>query len=439
MSRAPVPPQRIAVVGSGIAGLGAAWTLHGAGHDVHVYERSAHVGGHTYTVPIEEPRADGTGAHTRWIDMGFIVHNDWTYPNLIQLLETLEVPVEDSSMSFSVRSDADDVEYNGTDLNSLFVQRRNLVRPTFLRMIRDILRFHRDAPRVLDDDQGDLTLADYLAQHRYRGPFVDWYLVPMTAAIWSTAPDDMDAFPIRTLVRFLVNHGMLQVNNRPTWKVISGGSKTYVEALVARLGRARVTTDCAVARVERDEGGRGVTLRFEGDRPAARYDQVVIAAHSDQALAMLAAPSAAEQSVLGAIDYRPNAVVLHTDPRAMPRRRGAWASWNYLLEPEHSAAPRLTYWMNRLQNLDGPVDYFVTLNPPEGSIDPAAIRVTRTMAHPQFTRDAAQAQRRWAEISGRDRVHYAGAYWFFGFHEDGLRSGLRVAEMIGAAARRAAA
>ncbi len=418
-------PLRIAVVGTGIAGNVAAHHLHRAGHDLTVYEADARIGGHTHTHCIE---LDGEVQH---VDSGFIVYNERTYPNFIALLDELGVASQPTSMSFSVRDDARGLEYSGTSLNGLFAQRRNLVRPAFVGMLAQILRFHREAPKLLHGDGREITLGEYLAANRYGGRFVDDYLVPMGAAIWSTDPAHMFEFPARFFVRFLHNHGMLTVNDRPVWRVIRGGSARYVERLVAPF-RDRIRSGCPVHRVRRHPDG--VTVQLRGRDPV-RYDHVFLACHADEALRMLADPSPQERQILGAIPYQRNEAVLHTDASLLPRLHRARAAWNYHRLPGPRAGVALTYDMNVLQGLRSRHTWCVTLNASE-HVDPR--RVLRRIAydHPLYTPAGAAAQQRHHEISGVRRTHYCGAYWRYGFHEDGVASALAALARFDDACRR---
>jgi predicted NAD/FAD-binding protein len=400
--------MKIAVIGSGIAGNVAAWHLHRARHDITVFEAASHVGGHTHTHAV--------GGHA--IDTGFIVFNDRTYPQFVALLETLGVDSQPSRMSFSVRNEASGLEYNGSTLNTLFAQRRNLLRPAFYRMLADILRFNREAPRLLDGAE-EPSLAAYLRNHDYSQQFVAEYLVPMGAAIWSTDPERMLQFPARFFVRFFHNHGMLTVNERPQWRVIRGGSARYVEKLTAPF-RDRIRVRCPVESVRRMAGA--VLVRPRGAE-AERFDQVFIACHSDQALAVLADPTPLEREVLGAIRYQQNEAVLHTDTALLPRARRAWAAWNYHLLPERGKVA-LTYNMNILQSLDADETYCVTLNRTD-DIRPERIVKRLVYHHPLFTPEAVAAQQRQHEVNGVLGTYYCGAYWRFGFHEDGVVSALK--------------
>lgn len=406
-------PLRIAVVGAGIAGNVAAYHLHRAGHALTVYEADHRIGGHTHTHEI------GIDGEAHRIDTGFIVFNDRTYPRFVSLLKALHVESQPSSMSFSVRDDVNDLEYNGTSLDGLFAQRRNLLRPRFLGMLAEILRFHRQAPALLAGDGDETTLGEYLDAHRFRASFVEHYLVPMGAAIWSTDPARMFAFPARFFVRFLHNHGMLSVNDRPVWRVIRGGSAAYVERLVAAF-RDRIRLASPVERILRRADG--VTVHARGSAPE-RFDHVFLACHADQALRMLGDASREERDILGAFPYQRNEAVLHTDASLLPRRRRARAAWNYHRLPEAGRGVALTYDMNILQGLQSRHTFCVTLNA-SGRVDPRRVLRRMEYSHPLFTTAGAAAQRRHAEISAVRRTHYCGAYWRYGFHEDGVVSAL---------------
>ncbi|MFO1052544.1 MAG: FAD-dependent oxidoreductase [Planctomycetota bacterium] len=414
--------ERIAVVGSGIAGLFAAWVLRRR-HDVVLFEADDRVGGHTNTIELDR---DGKRLS---IDTGFIVYNERTYPLFSRLLERLDVATQPSTMSFSVHCEATGLEYNGTSLNTLFAQRRNLLRPSFWRMIRGILRFNREATALLDDPDPALTLGEFLERRRFGPELIRNYLVPMGAAVWSTAPEQMLGFPAHAFARFFHNHGFLSIDDRPQWRVIQGGSQRYVERMLPALGSG-VRTSAPVEAVTR--GRDGVTVKVRG-RDAERFDRVVLACHSDQALRILADPSDAERRVLGAIAYQENVALLHTDSRLMPRRRLAQAAWNYHLpaDPQRGAARvTVTYDMNALQSLRSDERFLVTLNR-EADVDPAKVIRRIVYHHPLYTREAVAAQVRRAEISGPRRTHYCGAYWRNGFHEDGVWSGLLVCRELG--------
>ena len=414
--------MKLAIVGTGIAGMTAAHLLHGE-HDLTIYEAGEYIGGHTNTVEVERE------GMTYAVDTGFIVFNDWTYPNFIGLLDRLGVASQPSDMSFSVRCEETGLEYNGTSLNRLFAQRRNLLRPSFYRMIRDILRFNRESVKLLDEPGPGPSLRAYLEQNRYSPPFIRNYIIPMAGAIWSAGPSAIWRYPARYLVQFFKNHGMLSVDARPTWRVITGGSQRYVEKLV-RPFRERIRLQSPVEAIIRDS--HGVEVRSHdraGTSHTARFDGVVLACHSDQALALLADPSPLERDILGAIRYQANEAILHTDRSLLPRRRRAWAAWNYHLLPTPADRVLVTYHMNTLQRLRASCDFCVTLNRPD-AIDPAQVLKRITYHHPVFTPEAIAAQQRHREINGQRRTWYCGAYWGFGFHEDGVKSAMMACESL---------
>ncbi|MBP6808487.1 MAG: FAD-dependent oxidoreductase [Chromatiaceae bacterium] len=404
--------MRIAIVGSGIAGLTAAHRLHPE-HDLTLFEAGDHVGGHVHTHQIN------LGGRDYRIDTGFIVFNDWTYPNFIALLDELGVASQASNMSFSVSCGPSGLEYNGATLNSLFAQRANLLHPRFWGMLRDILRFNREAPQLLAEEGNELSLGDYLTANAYGRLFRDYYILPMGAAIWSTDPKLMLSFPARFFIRFFLNHGLLAVKDRPAWRVVKGGSRSYVDRLIAPF-RERVRLNCPVTRIERQEDR---VILHSPTGGAETFDAVFLACHSDQALALLGDPSPAEREVLAAIPYQPNEAVLHTDTRLLPRRRLAWAAWNYLMPEGPGGRLALTYDMNILQGLEAPETFCVTLNASE-RIDPAKVLARVPYHHPLFTLKGAAAQARHREINGTRRTYYCGAWWRNGFHEDGLVSAL---------------
>jgi predicted NAD/FAD-binding protein len=420
--------MQIAVIGSGISGLSCAHYLS-ASHEVSVFEANRRVGGHTATVDVR------LGTRGYAIDTGFIVFNDWTYPNFIALMEELRVPSKPTSMGFSVHDPASGLEYAGSSLDALFAQRRNLLSPSFLGMIRDILRFNREA--VEDFEAGAVgngeTLGEYLARNRYGRTFTDKYLAAMGSAIWSADCATVLEFPVGFFIRFFRNHGLLSVSHRPQWRVIEGGSREYLAPLCARFSE-RLYTGTAVQLVRRHPH-RGVTLCLADGRQLF-FDQVVFACHSDQALALLEQPSAQEKAILGAIPYRSNDVVLHTDTRLLPRNRKTWSSWNYTLGQAQDRAV-VTYNMNILQGIEAPETFCVTLNN-TGAINPSRILGRFQYEHPVFSLAGMAAQSRWHEINGVADTWYCGAYWHNGFHEDGVASALRVANAIGGAARVAA-
>jgi predicted NAD/FAD-binding protein len=411
--------MKIAIVGTGIAGNVAAHHLHRE-HDIAVYEAADHIGGHTHTHEVEQV------GRRYAVDTGFIVFNERNYPNFVALLDELGVDTQESSMSFSVRDETSGLEYNGTTLNTLFAQRRNLVRPAFLGMVRDILRFNREARALLAQPGGELPLGELLALGRYGSAFVKHYIVPMGAAIWSTDPVAMFAFPARFFVRFLHNHGMLTVSNRPVWRTIRGGSARYVEKLVAPF-RNRIRLRTPVEWIRRLPGG--VIVKARGGE-AVRYDAAFLSCHSDQALGLLADATPAEREVLGAIPYQRNEAVLHTDIRLLPRRRLAWAAWNYHVLPSRGGPVALTYNMNILQRIDAPTPLLVTLNRSD-EIDPAHVIRRITYYHPLYTPASVAAQARQRELNGAHRTYYCGAWWRNGFHEDGVTSALAALEHFG--------
>lgn len=406
--------MRIAVVGSGIAGLASAWLLS-RGHEVTLYEANDYLGGHTHTHAIE------LAGRQYAVDTGFIVHNPVHYPLLTQLFDELGVASQPTTMSFSVHNAASGLEYNAASLDSLFCQRRNLLSPRFLGMVRDLFRFYREAPALLDGPRNGPALGDWLAEHRYGTAFRDEHLVPMASALWSAPPAQILAFPARYLVQFMANHQMLQVAGRPEWRVVRGGSASYVHALRHRWN-VHERLNSQVRAIRRDGLGTIVT----SDTGSERYDQVVLACHSDQALALLADASEREHAILGAIPYQSNDVVLHTDATLLPRRRKAWAAWNAYLPREAGAPCTVSYCMNLLQGLDAPAPFVVTLNRSE-AIAPAKVLRRMHYRHPVYTQASVAAQRRKHEIQGVNRTWFAGAYWGWGFHEDGMRSAVEVA------------
>ncbi len=412
--------MKVAIIGSGISGLTSAWLLNRT-HDITVFESATWVGGHTHTIDVT---VDGK-SHA--IDTGFIVFNDWTYPNFIRLLDTLGVAFKPTQMSFSVCDPKSRTEYNGNTLNSLFAQRSNLLSPTFWGMLRDILRFNKEALYDLQSHRiaADTTLGAYLKSGGYGRRFTEHYIVPMGAAIWSMSLTDMLAFPLQLFVRFFKNHGLLSVNNRPQWCVIEGGSSRYIAPLTASF-KDRIRLECPVHKVERDKDG----VTIHSATGSERFDKVVFACHSDQALAMLAQPSAAEQDILGALPYADNDVVLHTDISLLPKRELAWASCNYRLGGAGDQSAAVTYAMNILQGIESGTTFCVSLNQ-TSAIDPSKILARFRYAHPQYSLKGMAAQERWRDVFGVQHTYYCGAYWASGFHEDGVVSALRVASAFG--------
>ncbi|MBK5415631.1 FAD-dependent oxidoreductase [Pseudomonas sp. TH31] len=412
--------MNIAIIGSGISGLTCAYLLNRS-HAITLFEAGAWVGGHTHTVEVT---VDG---QRYAVDTGFIVFNNWTYPNFIRLLGQLGVGFKPTEMSFSVTDPDSGLEYNGNNLNSLFAQRRNLLSPGFWGMLCDILRFNKEAPRDLEEQRiaADTTLGQYLNAGGYGERFILHYIVPMGAAIWSMSMADMLGFPLQFFIRFFKNHGLLSISNRPQWCVIEGGSSAYVAPLTASF-KDKIRLNCPVTRVERDEEG----VVIHSTVGSERFDKVVFACHSDQALALLARPSSTEQSILGALPYADNEVVLHTDTRLLPKRKLAWASWNYRLGGAGHALAAVTYDMNILQGIQSDTTFCVSLNQGAG-ISPFKVLAKYTYAHPQYSLKAVAAQQRWEELDGVQHTHYCGAYWANGFHEDGVVSALRVARSLG--------
>jgi uncharacterized protein len=433
--------MRIAIVGAGISGLTVAHLLHRE-HEIAVFEAGTYAGGHTNTVRVD------TAHETHHVDTGFIVFNDRNYPNFERLLTCLDVASQPSTMSFSVSDTVGDFEYNGASPNGLFAKRTHLLTPWFHRMLADLVRFNRAARELLvgNDHGGRLgthdaytaiggygeqedgpPLGEWLERYAFSPAFVDRLIVPQASAVWSADPCQMWNFPARFLVEFFANHGMLGLRGRPHWRTVRGGSARYVEALTAPW-REQLRLATPVQSITRHTDHVLVKPR---DGEAERFDEVVIATHSDQALALLADASDREHAILGALPYQRNEAVLHTDVRLLPRRRRAWASWNYHLLEEPRPYTTVTYHMNNLQSLRAEQELCVTLNRTD-AIDPAKVIRTIPYDHPVFTVAGVRAQGRRAEISARNRTHYCGAYWSWGFHEDGVRSALAVAERFGA-------
>lgn len=404
--------MKIAIIGSGIAGNTIAHHLHPE-HDITVFEANSHVGGHTHTHDIE------LFGSKYAIDTGFIVFNDRTYPNFIEMLNTLKVAWQPSQMSFSVRNEVTGLEYNGTTLNSLFAQRRNFFKPSFYGMIRDILRFNKQSLALLQSES-EVKLGDYLAQKRYKPAFINNYILPMGAAIWSTDAAQMLDFPARFLVRFFHHHGMLTVNNRPQWRTIAGGSARYVEKLTEPF-KSKIKLNTPIASVRRLK--KSVKIKpLNGEEQT--FDYVFFACHSDQALKILGAEATTlEREILSAIPYKENTVYLHHDASLLPKRKLAWAAWNYHVSAKPSNKVQVTYNMNILQNIQSPQPILVTLNHID-FINPAKVIKRLKYTHPVYTLAGVAAQARHVEISGPNMTAYAGAYWLNGFHEDGVASAL---------------
>ncbi|MCG6917191.1 MAG: FAD-dependent oxidoreductase [Deltaproteobacteria bacterium] len=411
--------MKIAVIGAGISGMVTAYLLC-QDHDITVFEANDYIGGHTNTIDV-----GFNGANYR-VDTGFIVFNKENYPNFVKLMERLSVTYQPSNMSFSVQCELTGLEYCPSTLNSLFAQKRNLFRPSFYRMLFEVFRFRREAQEILRSKDYETTLGAYLGQRKYSQIFINHFIIPMGAAIWSADPKQFKEFPAHSFVQFFNNHGFLKVKDQPLWQVIKGGSKSYVEPLT-RPYREKVRLNCPVKSINRHPDYVEVT-QHNGE--LERFDQVVIAVHSDQALAMLVDPSDAERQILEAIPYQENLTILHTDSSLLPKKRAAWASWNYQIPREELGRAAVTYYMNMLQSLSSPVDFCVTLNRGE-VIDPTKIIREFMYHHPVYTLKAPMVQKRRQEINGVNRTYFCGAYWGYGFHEDGVNSALAVAEHFG--------
>ncbi len=410
--------MKIAVVGSGIAGLGAAWLLSRE-HEVVLFERDSRLGGHTHTHKV------AIGGREFAVDTGFIVYNNENYPLLKRLFDELRVDTQPTKMSFSVQDARNGLEYNTSSLGGLFVQPRNLAAPKYLRMLREIRRFYREAHHLLETEGAGPTLGDYLRQHRYSPLFIEDHLIPMASALWSSPSAQIMDFPAKYLVRFMRNHRMLQVKGRPEWRTVIGGSSRYIDAM-RREWKVQTRTDTAVLRVLRESD----RVRITTNAGEESFDHVVMACHSDHALVLLGDASELERSILGAMPYQNNDVVLHTDARMLPANRKAWAAWNAYVPAQEGAACTVSYCMNILQSLDAPEPLVVTLNR-SADIDPRKIIARMRYRHPVYTQASIKAQTRRAAINGLRRTWFAGAYWRNGFHEDGLRTAVSVAHGLG--------
>ena len=434
--------RKIAIVGSGISGLAVAHTLHGLA-DITLYEAGDYFGGHTHTVDVTLPTPQGVVTHG--VDTGFLVFNERTYPNLINLFAQLGVQTAASDMSFSVKApgalNGQTLEWSGANLDTVFAQRSNLVRPRFLKMLADVLRFNALCNRIASansDAQMHQPLSDFLLENRFSSEFRDWYFLPMLGCIWSCPTDQMLRFPVATMIRFCHNHGLIQVTNRPRWFTVQGGARHYVDKIVAQIADKRLNT--TVRLIERDaEGdshgdvrGDGHGVRIVTDGQVERFDEVVICSHSDQALTMLRHPTQAEREVLGAIRYQANLAVLHTDASVLPSRPKAWAAWNYersVSAAQESSRVCLHYLLNRLQPLPFTQPVVVSLNP-VSAIAPEQILGQYDYAHPVFDLAAMEAQKRMPQLQGQQHTWFAGAWMGYGFHEDGLKAGLGVAREL---------
>ncbi|WP_342807284.1 FAD-dependent oxidoreductase [Alteromonas sp. M12] len=425
--------KRIAIIGSGISGITCGHLLHEK-FDITVFEANNYIGGHTATVDVD------VAGKSYAIDTGFIVYNDWTYPNFIKLLAKIGVAGQPTEMSFSVKNLSENLEYNGNTINSLFAQRRNILRPKFHRIVRDILRFNKLCKQLFSEQTpeqiGDITLGEFLIQHKFSEDFNHNYILPMCAAIWSATLQDIKGFQLAFFLQFFNNHGLLNITDRPQWYTIIGGSREYINPLTEGF-RDKILLNSPISQVEYVDGKYRITLAaVDGDLSNSNFefDEVIFACHSDQALKMIKNPSIAQQDILSAMPYSPNEVVLHTDTSVLPKRRLAWASWNYLLKggPNEEQEPTsLTYNMNILQRLESEHTFCVTLNNSE-HIAPDKILKQFEYHHPQFSLQSAKAQSRRTEICGVAGMHFCGAYWYNGFHEDGVRSALDVCSRFGA-------
>jgi len=413
--------MRVAIIGTGISGLVAAHLLQKR-HEVVVFEANNYAGGHTNTVRIE--LKEGSYA----VDTGFIVFNEQTYPNFLKLIRSLNVAYKPTEMSFSVRCEITGLEYRPTISSLLFGQPRNLLRPSFYKMASEIFRFRRESEQFLRKSHESITLGMYLSEKRYSPLFVDKFLIPIGAAIWSADPERFKEFPLKSFSQFFRNHGILYPWNQPQWFVIDGGSQRYVEKLTQSF-RDRIRLNCAVDFIQRHPDH---VLVKSGGLESERFDSVVIATHSDQALRMLSDPSDEESEILSAIPYQENVTLLHSDDSILPKRRVSWASWNVLIPRTEAGRPFLTYNMSILQQIKAPVQFCVSLNL-ERFIDPGKVFKNILYHHPVFNSSGFGAQARWPEINGVNRTYYCGAYWGYGFHEDGVKSGLEVAKRFGEA------
>jgi uncharacterized protein len=416
---------KIAVIGAGISGMSAAWLLSQR-HDVTIYEAEDRAGGHSHTVDAP----DGEGEVP--VDMGFIVYNEANYPNLVALFDHLGVTTQHSDMSFGVSLDGGAMEYGGNDLGALFAQRRNIVSPRFWSMLSDLVRFYRSASAHPANDDSSTSLTDYLAAGRYGRAFCEYHLLPQAAAIWSSSVREIGDYPASAFIRFFQNHGLLKITDRPAWRTVKDGSRAYLKKLTAEYAH-RTRLNCAVASIWREPDGvwvRDVHGQLE------HFDDVVVACHADQALAVLDDATPAERELLGVFRYSKNLAVLHTDDRLMPRRKAVWSAWNYLGTRDGEGAQTLcvTYWMNKLQALPTDQQLFVTLNPMV-EVDPAKVVRSIEFDHPLFDGAAMRAQSKLWSLQGERRTWFAGAYFGSGFHEDGLQAGLAVAEALGGVRR----
>jgi predicted NAD/FAD-binding protein len=411
--------MRIAVIGTGIAGMTSAYLLS-EDHEVVVFEANDYVGGHTNTVDVSFNGSQYA------VDTGFIVFNEKTYPNFVKLMNRLGVEWQNSLMSFSVQCEKSGLEFSPSTLNSLFMQRRNLLRPSFYRMLRDAVRFKKDSEALLESDDYDLTLFDFLTGKGYSQAFIEHFIIPMGEAVWSADPVKFNEFPAHYFAQFFKNHGFLNIKDQPQWLTIKGRSRQYIKPITQAYAD-QIRVNCPIATIRRNAEDVEVTPR---DEPAEKFDQVVIATHSDQALAMLADPTDSEQNILGAIPYQENQAVLHSDESLLPSKKVAWASWNYHIPKEDLGRVAVTYDMNILQSIGAPEELCVSLNLSK-AIDPAKIHQEMIYHHPVYDPDSLAARKSHSQINGTNRTYYAGAYWGYGFHEDGVNSALEVCRHFG--------
>jgi predicted NAD/FAD-binding protein len=410
--------MRIAVIGGGISGMVAAYLLSGD-HDVVLFEANDYIGGHTHTIDVTH---DGKSYA---VDTGFIVFNEVTYPNFCTLLKRLGVAYQPSTMTFSVKCERTGLEYSPHSLGTMFVQKKNIFSPSFYLMMYDILRFKRNFEKLLREEDESTELVPFLTRKGYSRRFIEQFIIPLGSSLWSADPEDIDSFPLRMFVRFFNNHGFLELTHPIDWKVIQGGSRRYVEKLTLPYAE-KIRLSAPVKGVTRHD--THVDIELEGTQE--RFDHVVIAAHSDQALGLLRDPSPAEREILGAIPYRENRTVLHTDTRLLPTHRSIWSSWNYIIPKHNTHAAALTYDMNILQSISSPAEFCVSLNLEE-KIEKEKIIGKYMYHHPVYPGHTLTTQQRFGEISGVNRTHYCGAYWGYGFHEDGVNSALAACKYFG--------
>ncbi len=412
--------MKIAIIGSGISGLTSSYLLS-RNHEITLFEKNDYIGGHTHTHDIDH------NGKTWHVDSGFIVYNEWTYPNFIKLLDQLKVERQVTRMGFSVKSPSKNLEYAGHSLNSLFAQRSNIIRPSFLRMLNSMKRFNEEARADLKNIDKSTTLGEYLQKNNYPVEFIDNYIIPIGAAIWSTKPNIMLNIPALFFIRFFENHGLLQIIGRPKWWVIKGGSSQYVKKIIANF-KDNIRLSTPVQKIKRKDKSISIISGSEGQED--KFDAVVIATHSNQALKLLEKPTAKEKEILSLLPYQRNDAILHSDDTILPKRKSAWSSWNYLLDQNRDDPVALTYNMNILQSLNSEKTFCVTLNSPN-FIDKNKIIKKLNYEHPLFTVEGINAQQRKEEISGHNNTYYCGAYWRNGFHEDGVVSALDVCTHFG--------